>query len=297
VPTLRLDEGPGAAPTLTSIGIAVAEIELGLGTLAGIAPLLLALGGLLVSPTLTLSATWHVHPYFLGSDSMYAVAWLSYGLGVVETQRRSKWATNGKRATNGRKAAPVPSQHGFSRREFLRGASLAVASIAAAGVAASLATDPIRARADGGPPATAASPGSGTAPSTGSSGPQADAGRVPAVQGRLGAQAAPAAVGTPIADLSKIPVGGAIAFEDPGAGSAALVRLGESDVVAYGRVCTHGGALVGYDSSARLLVCPCHGAEFDPAHGAEVVAGSAPSPLAPIDVAVDPSSGKVVLPA
>jgi thiosulfate dehydrogenase (quinone) large subunit len=270
-----------AAPVLTGVAIAVTEIAIGLGTLANIAPVLLALGGFLVNLTLTLSATWHVHPYFLGSDSIYAVAWLAYGLGVLETKRRQR------RAAVGRKGRSAHAQAGLSRREFVRGAALGAATVATAGVAASLAAGPTVAGAaarasggrasGGGAPATVEGPG----PSTG------------------GAQAGSAALssgGTAIADLSQIPVGGAIGFQAPGVGSAALVRLGKDQVVAYSRVCTHAGCLVGYDPSSRLLVCPCHGAEYDPARDAAVVAGPAPSPLAPVNVAVDPSTGKVILP-
>ena len=88
-------------------------------------------------------------------------------------------------------------------------------------------------------------------------------------------------------------MGAATSFQDPAQGPAVLVRLSKDKVVAFSRVCTHAGCLVDYDSQAGLLVCPCHGAEFDPAHGAQPVAGPAPTPLAPIPVAIEPS-GTVV---
>ena len=68
-------------------------------------------------------------------------------------------------------------------------------------------------------------------------------------------------------------------------------------VVAYTAICTHAGCEVGYDSSRELLVCPCHGAEFDPTRGARPVAGPAPTPLPSIKVEIDPSSGDVILPS
>jgi thiosulfate dehydrogenase [quinone] large subunit len=105
------------------------------------------------------------------------------------------------------------------------------------------------------------------------------------------------ASGTPVATLSQVPVGNAIGFNAPGVGPAALVRLGQDSVVAYSRVCTHAGCLVGYDPSSRLLVCPCHGAEFDPSRQGQVVAGPAPSPLAVVQVDLNRSTGQIVLPS
>ena len=72
----------GHAPELTGVATAVTEILIGLATLAGVAPLIAASVGALLSISLWLSASWHVDPYFLGSDSIYAVAWIAYGLSL-----------------------------------------------------------------------------------------------------------------------------------------------------------------------------------------------------------------------
>ena len=225
---------------------------------------------------LTLSATWHVHPYFLGSDSIYAAAWLAYFVGVAETRRRARQSVVSRRGHAAGYAAPGA----IGRREMLRGSALAGATLVSASVAAAVA----------GPPAAATNALKGRS-GGGSAGAQ---GQANAGGSGGGAQAAR---GTPIASLSSIPVGQAIGFNAPGVGPAALVRLGPDTVVAYSRVCTHAGCLVGYDSSSRILVCPCHGAEFDPAHGAEVIGGPAPAPLTPIKVTVDRQTGQVVIPS
>jgi thiosulfate dehydrogenase [quinone] large subunit len=97
--------------------------------------------------------------------------------------------------------------------------------------------------------------------------------------------------------LSRVPVGEAAAFTAPSGDPAVLVRLAQNDVVAFSRVCTHAGCSVGYDQNSRLLVCPCHGAEFDPARGARPVAGPTFTPLPAIKVAIDEASGEVVIPS
>jgi Rieske Fe-S protein len=70
-----------------------------------------------------------------------------------------------------------------------------------------------------------------------------------------------------------------------------LVHLDNGDFVAYSAVCTHQGCTVAYKNGQ--LACPCHGSVFDPAHGAEVVAGPAPRPLPKIPIKV--SGGEVFM--
>jgi len=95
--------------------------------------------------------------------------------------------------------------------------------------------------------------------------------------------------GTRIGSLGDIAVGHAAAFTTPSGRPAVAVRLGERQVVAFSAVCTHAGCTVGYDSGSRLLACPCHGAEFDPARGAAAVAGptSIPLPAITLHLATD----------
>ena len=96
-----------------------------------------------------------------------------------------------------------------------------------------------------------------------------------------------APAGTPIGVASQVPVGGAASFTDPKTGDPGLVlQLGKGRFVAYDAVCPHAGCTVGYSSAAKLIVCPCHGSEFDPSTGA-VVSPPAPRGLSPIQVAVD----------
>jgi len=90
--------------------------------------------------------------------------------------------------------------------------------------------------------------------------------------------------GAAIAGESDVAPGKAVTFEDAGS-PAVLVHLKSGDFVAYSAVCTHQRCTVAYKGGQ--LACPCHGSVFDPARGAEVVAGPAPRPLPEIPVKVE----------
>jgi thiosulfate dehydrogenase [quinone] large subunit len=71
-----------ALPYPTAIGIlmALGEIAVGLGTLTGILYRLSALGGVAISLTLLLTASWAVRPYYLGNDLPYLLGWVTLAL-------------------------------------------------------------------------------------------------------------------------------------------------------------------------------------------------------------------------
>jgi nitrite reductase/ring-hydroxylating ferredoxin subunit len=253
----------GHWPVATGAGIALLEIAIGLATLAGIGSFLAALAGCAINVALWLSATWHVHPYFLGSDSIYAVAWLAYAL-QVRSVKKEKPTREQIRPTRQ-----------IDRRAFVRAGLVTVATFFLGGTTYLLAPGrPSRRLALGQTAAGRSSP----APTD--------------------TAVTPSAVsGTPIIELDKLQVGQPIGFVGPGREPAALFRLSADEVVAYSRICTHAGCTVGYNSSTKLLQCPCHGALFDPAHGARVIAGPTSTPLPKIDVAIDQSAGTVVVPS
>src|SRR5262249_56625017 len=55
--------------------IAFAELCVGIGGLIGLAYRLAALGGTILSLLFFLTASWAVHPFYLGNDLPYAVGW------------------------------------------------------------------------------------------------------------------------------------------------------------------------------------------------------------------------------
>ncbi|KQY22156.1 (2Fe-2S)-binding protein [Cellulomonas sp. Root485] len=100
--------------------------------------------------------------------------------------------------------------------------------------------------------------------------------------------AAPAASDGTLAQLSDIPVGGAISAQLSDGQPIILVQPEKGTVVALTAVCTHQQCTVAPDGAE--LKCPCHGSVYD-LTGANV-SGPAPSPLAQFDVHI--SNGAVV---
>jgi serine/threonine protein kinase/nitrite reductase/ring-hydroxylating ferredoxin subunit len=80
----------------------------------------------------------------------------------------------------------------------------------------------------------------------------------------------------------------ALNFTNPANGKASvLVHLSNGNFVAYERACTHVGVYVNYDPAQKLLVCPAHGATFDPAQNAAVKQGPATRPLPKVAVHIN----------
>ena len=63
-------------PTAVGITVMLSEFAVGLATLLWVAPTLAALGGLSISVGLWLASTFQVSPYFLASNTAYAILWL-----------------------------------------------------------------------------------------------------------------------------------------------------------------------------------------------------------------------------
>ncbi len=58
--------------------------------------------------------------------------------------------------------------------------------------------------------------------------------------------------------------GGSLAIVDPTNGfDVIVVRTSDTTFATLSNVCTHQGCLVNFNAALQLLVCPCHGSEFD----------------------------------
>ena len=271
--------------------IAVAEIAIGLGALTGLLFRLSAAGGLALSITFWLTASWATKPYYYGPDLPYAFGWLTVALaGTGDRFTVENWFRTDADGED-YDDEPVSAE----RRAVLKAGFLGLASLAVAAFAGTVGASVL-----GRGKAELASASSSPAPAGGSTGavapppdPAAGATAGPGATAAAGATQAPAS-GPVVARVSQLGSGKAISFNDPISGDpGVLVKLEDGSIVAFDAVCTHAGCTVEWDPSYDLLVCPCHGAAFDPAHNAQVVAGPTNTPLSPIPIHVDTASGRI----
>jgi len=97
-----------------------------------------------------------------------------------------------------------------------------------------------------------------------------------------------------IAHENAVSANSSVSFTIPSNGDpGVLVHLSNGPFVAYDATCTHAGCPVQYDPGSSYLVCPCHGAEFDPAHDAAVVQGPANTPLTAVPIHIDKATGAI----
>ena len=217
----------------TQVGIFVmlTEFAIGFATLLFIAPASAALGGFAMSTGLWLSSSFHTTPYFLASDTAYAILWLVYLLLLIGNKR-------------------LPSLQ-LDRRGFIRTGFIGALAV----VSALLGRIFHKA----------------SATESQSSNSQS-----------AGAQA----TGKQIVKLANLPVGSTFNFTHSSQGIPAVLFRTKTGVFAYSAICTHEGCTVSYKPASKHLVCPCHGATFDPANSAAVVSGPTRTPLSKVKVAV-----------
>ena len=89
-----------------------------------------------------------------------------------------------------------------------------------------------------------------------------------------------------IVDAESIEVGGIYLFRYPtDADPAVLLRVSDTDVVAFSQKCTHLGCVVYYEADEHRWHCPCHEGNFEAETGA-VISGPPLRPLGRIDAEI-----------
>ena len=263
----------GAAPVIGTV-IALGEVAVGVGALLGLLTRVAAAGGMLIAGSLFLAISFHSRPFYNGSDIVFLFAWTPLVLaGAAGAPALDTWlaARGGPSATG----AATSRADSMSRGAFIGfvAAGAAVVAGAAAGLGrafANSATAGAGATLGGGGTTSSTVPSTTTTPTAGGVATTTTTGTVPK--------------GTAIGTATQVPVGGSATFTDPSSGDPSLViQHTTGQFVAFDAVCPHAGCTVAYQSGSNMIVCPCHGSEFDPKSGA-VILGPATSGLTPIKV-------------
>jgi thiosulfate dehydrogenase [quinone] large subunit len=240
--------------------MAVAEIAVGLGLLAGLLTRVAAIGGMLIALSLWLTVSWRASPWFTSADVVYLFALTPLAVagsaGVLSTDA---WLD--------RLAERHPGREEDRLRRTLFVAVLALVGTALLGIAAS-------ARRGRGRSGAAAAPSGAPGPTSGSPGSSA---------GQSGAG------GSVLARTGQVPVGSGTLVTDPASQRPTwLLQLRAGQFSALDAVCPHQGCTVEFVSASDGFACPCHGSRFD-ATG-HVLVGPAAQDLAPVAIRVQGST-------
>ena len=269
--------------------IALGELAVGVGTLLGLRVRLAAAGGVVLSLMLFLTVSFHSAPYYTGADIVFAFAWtplLLAGSGSVLSLdvKVRDWAYRQAAAARAGDRRSEPTAPEVRRREAVLGGVVTVvvaaAGVVLGGLAAGLGRLANGTAGQSGTvslkPDASSTPGTASAGASGVATPSLSGGQSPVPAGKV------------IGAAADVPVGQAASFTDPATGDPAIViRPTLGQFLAFDAVCPHAGCTVGYDVTAKVIACPCHGSQFNATTGA-VEVGPAPTGLKPITIAEGP---------
>ncbi|MFC5906918.1 DoxX family protein [Streptacidiphilus monticola] len=91
------------APTAFALAFALGELAVGLGALFGVLGRVAAIGGVLLNLSLFLTVSWQVHPYYLGNDLIYLMAWVPLVLAGTPYLSADAWFTSVRAARSARR--------------------------------------------------------------------------------------------------------------------------------------------------------------------------------------------------
>ncbi len=324
-----------ALPHATLFGqlVAYGEIAIGLGALLGLFFRLAALFGMLLSLTFFLSASFHVYPYFYGADIVFTFSWLTLllvgplytGLPSIDAWIISSLAPDDRQpgialrslfVLFGENQAPqditeatasinapgynqpvqqnarrnirgVIQKKKQTRRSFLAGALTGgVGALGIVFIAFLLRSLGQAGEDNANTPASAAPTSTDQSNANGSSSSSSN--------GTPGASSPSSS--NVIAKTSDVAKNSAVTFTIPSSGDpGVLIHLSNDQFVAYDATCTHAGCQVDYDAGSQNLICPCHGATFDPKHSAAVLDGPTNTPLTSVPLHVNAATGAITL--
>jgi thiosulfate dehydrogenase [quinone] large subunit len=256
--------------------IALGEVAIGLGMLAGLWMRVAAVAGMALSFGLFLTVSFHASPYFTGSDIVFFFAWTPLALAGAA-------GAPALDTSLAEQPPPLPVRRGAVPRRTVLSKG-AIAGIAAAVVVVASGLAAAIGRVAGGTSSSASGSGVLSGGGSGSTAPTTGGSSTPTTGGSSTPTTAGAPSGTAVGPASVVPVGGSASFTDPASGDPALViQQTAGDFVAFDAVCPHAGCTVAYQASARIIACPCHGSEFNAKTG-DVIRGPSAYGLTSIKV-------------
>ena len=314
--------------TPLGIIISLSELAIGLGALVGLWTRVAAIGGALLSFSLFLTVSFHAAPFYTGADIVFTFAWLPFVLAgagtrlsldalianrVAREQHQPlpelvpvEFATIQAICGNFHKGtcsarqnlpcdaavcpvllgprAPLATRvqlDALNRRSLVLGTAAAAAVGTSALIIAGVAAEAGRLIGGAPTPKNNSTQLSGSPPTT-------TPGTAPT--------SAPthSASGTLLGPAKDVPVGQAATFTIPSSGDPGIaLQPSAGTFLAYDAVCPHAGCQVNYYAANDLLVCPCHGSQFEVSTG-NVLSGPAPRGLTKLKV-TEGSDGNLYL--
>ncbi len=290
--------------------MALGEIAVGVGTLAGLFHRIAAVGGMVLSLSLFLTVSWGADPWYTGADIGYALAFTPLLLSRATPWSADAWLAASSRQRTAPDAQSRATPVDRTRRAVVTGIAAGAGLVAVAGAALVRGTSKVTAA--GGVPATGTSPanplppsaaasatGSTTAGPAGASTSSTTSAPTSATTvggetsvARTTAAATSAAAKKVLTKAAEVPVGGGKQVDDPVTGKPVWVlQLSAGKYTALDAACPHQGCAVKFESAASGFVCPCHRSMFTAA--GVVQHGPATTNLVPVPIAE--SAGVITL--
>jgi thiosulfate dehydrogenase [quinone] large subunit len=312
--------------------IALGEVAIGVGALLGLWTRAAALAGLVLSFSLFLTVSFHDSPYFTGADIVFFFAWMPFIVAGGGSRLSLDGLLARRVATEEHLPSPALVPIPFATVQELCGNYSMGACAARGGLACDDAVCPVLLgpRAPQVTPVTIDAVarrrlvlGGSAAVAVGASvlllgGVDAAAGRLidkapvpkstkelslatttttataPTGQSTTTTTTTPATKGTLLGAASQVSKNSAASFKIPSSGDPGiLIHTDAGAFVGYDAVCPHMGCTVGYSRSAKVIVCPCHGSEFQVNNG-DVIVGPAPHGLEKLTI-VESANGNLYL--
>jgi thiosulfate dehydrogenase [quinone] large subunit len=313
--------------------ISLSELAIGIGALLGLWTRVAALGGAMLSLGLFLTVSFHASPFYTGADIVFLFAWLPLLLAgggsrlsldavIAKRAARELGAPSPEIVTiafatvqeicghfnhgqcGARRGLPCDQSvcpvligdrpplatrvaiDAIDRRTLVLGTAAAAAVGTSALILGGVAAEAGRLIGGAPTPKKSTTQLGATATTVPNTGPTSPPSNAPVPPGTT--------KGTFLGPAKDVPKGQAATFRIPNSGDPGIVvQPTAGQFLAYDAVCPHAGCTVSYYAPNNVLVCPCHGSQFQVING-DVMNGPAPTGLKKLNV-VEGADGNLYL--